>query len=78
LAVTREARRVLVWKILRDSALKSADLARDAGVSDNALRSWLTGRRVPEPESLIRLAEGLERRAARLTNLAEALREAAK
>ena len=68
---------MLVKKALERSGLSRAQLARDSEISEAALWSWIKGKRVPDPESLRRLAEGLESRSEELQQLAEELREAA-
>jgi transcriptional regulator with XRE-family HTH domain len=52
-------------------------LAEDAGLSYGVLRAWAMGRRTPTPENLSRIAEGFERRAAKLHDIALELREVA-
>jgi transcriptional regulator with XRE-family HTH domain len=54
------------------------DLARESGLSYAALRAWVTGRRRPEPASMLRLAEALDGRAERFNRLARSLRAAAR
>lgn len=68
---------MLVRRIVEESGLASPLLARDAGLSVDALWSWTSGRRTPQPESLRQLADGLDRRAEHLRDLARQLREAA-
>lgn len=62
---------------LRDAVLGTARIARDSNLSSNTLWSWRQGRRRPSGEALWKLAEGLERHAARLHEIASHLREAA-
>ncbi len=68
---------MLVKRILTEAGLTRAQLARDTGLNEATLWAWVTGRRVPEPESLQRLAAGLERRGGELSELAKELRKAA-
>jgi hypothetical protein len=68
---------MLVREIIAESELPKALLARDAQLSPDALNSWIAERRVPQPESLHQLAEGLRKRAARLAELADQLDKAA-
>ncbi len=65
--------RMLVRTVVEESGVAQAQLARDAGISYEAIRSWVLGRRAPTPESVQQLAAGLRRRAARLQNLAAQL-----
>ena len=68
---------MLVKDVIQESDLPLTLLARDANLSRDALNTWVSGRRVPQPESVHQLAEGLRRRAARLAELAEKLDKAA-
>jgi transcriptional regulator with XRE-family HTH domain len=77
-AASREVRAVLVKKALERSGLSRAQLARDSEISESALWSWIKGKRVPDADSLRRLAEGLELRSKELQDLAEELRKAAR
>lgn len=65
-----------IQRVVSESKLSGAQLARDAGVSEDAFFSWTAGRRTPTPASIAKLAAGLERRADRLKSLARELREA--
>jgi len=67
----------MVRRVVEESGVSRATLARDAEVSYHAIHAWITGRRTPEPESLARLAAGLRRRAGRLEELAAELERAA-
>ena len=51
-------------------------LATESGLSYDVLRSWRSGRRRPSAAGVRRLADGLERRSARLQQLALELRQA--
>ena len=68
---------MLVKDVIQESELPKALLARDANLSWDALNSWLAERRVPQPDSLHQLAEGLRKRSARLAELADKLDRAA-
>lgn len=57
--------------------LSQYQLARDSGLSYAALHAWIIGKRAPRPESLLRLAEGLEARAEELQRMAEKVRHEA-
>jgi transcriptional regulator with XRE-family HTH domain len=52
-------------------------LADEAGLKYDVLRAWAIGRRNPGAENLTKIAEGFERRAEYLTQLANELRRAA-
>ena len=68
---------MLVRKVIKESGLPKAVLARDADISRAALNSWIGGERQPRANSLRHLAGGLEQRAEVLKELAEQLRRAA-
>jgi transcriptional regulator with XRE-family HTH domain len=65
-------------KVLNASGLTRAQIARDSGLNEATIWGWLNGRSVPTPESLEKLAEGLEKRGGELQALAEELRNAAR
>ena len=73
----REEVLVLVQRIIRESGLSTAELARATGLSRAALNAWLAGARVPQRESLAKLADGLEGRSDALRNMAGEIRQAA-
>jgi hypothetical protein len=52
-------------------------IAEEAGVSYDAVRSWATERRTPRTENLVQLADAIEHRSRAMQALAAALREAA-
>jgi len=64
-------------RILKECGLTRAQLARDSGLNEGTLWAWLNGRRTPGPESLLKLADGLEKRGSRLAALAQELRKEA-
>lgn len=66
-----------IRRVLRDAPFAMRQLAADAGLSYDVLRSWRSGRRRPSRGSAQRLAEGLERRGQLLLSLARQLRDAA-
>ncbi len=68
---------MIVARVIQESGQSRAQVARDAGLSEDALWSWLSGRRTPSDDSLRQLAEGLRRRADRLQELAGELEGAA-
>ena len=63
-----------VRRALRDGPFAMRQLAADAGLSYDVLRSWRSGRRRPNRDSVRKLASGLARRADRLAALASELR----
>jgi transcriptional regulator with XRE-family HTH domain len=69
--------RALVRRVVEESRLSQYQLARDSGLSYAALHAWIIGKRVPRPESLLQLAEGLEARAGELQRMAEKVRREA-
>ena len=66
----------LIRRVLREAPFAMRQLAGDAGLSYDVLRSWRSGRRRPSRSSAQRLAEGLERRGERLLALSRELRQA--
>jgi hypothetical protein len=64
-----------VRKALRDGPFAMRQLASDSGLSYDVLRSWRSGRRKPNPDSIRKLAEGLSRRSDALRDLARDLRK---
>jgi transcriptional regulator with XRE-family HTH domain len=63
-----------VRRALRDGPFAMRQLAADSGLSYDVLRSWRSGRRRPNPESVRKLADGLSRRSDVLRELARELR----
>ena len=63
-----------VRKALRDGPFAMRQLAADSGLSYDVLRSWRSGRRRPNPDSVRKLADGLSRRSDSLRELARELR----
>lgn len=63
-----------VRKALREGPFAMRQLAADSGLSYDVLRSWRSGRRRPNPESVRKLADGLSRRSDSLRELARELR----
>jgi hypothetical protein len=68
---------MLVKQVIRESDLPLTLLAKDSNLSRAALNTWVSQRRIPAPESVHQLAEGLRKRAARLVELADQLDKAA-
>ncbi len=69
--------RSLIQQILRDVPFSMRQIAEEAGVSYDAVRSWATERRTPRTENLVQLADAIERRSQEMHVLAAALRKAA-
>lgn len=63
-----------VRRALREGPFAMRQLAADAGLSYDVLRSWRSGRRHPNRESIRKLASGLSKRSDRLKALAGELR----
>lgn len=63
----------MIERILDEGRVSMRQLAEEAGVSYDTLRSWAIKRTRPKPESLRRLAEGLRRQGGRFNELAEEL-----
>ena len=63
-----------VRKALREGPFAMRQLAADSGLSYDVLRSWRSGRRRPNAESVRKLADGLARRSEILRNLAQELK----
>lgn len=72
-----EQLRQMIDKALDGATASLEDIARDAGVTYNALYQWRTGRRNPTPENLRRLAKAVRDRSADLKRLAAELEAAA-
>lgn len=64
-----------VRRALKDGPFAMRQLAAESGLSYDVLRSWRTGRRHPNRESIRKLAAGLTDRADRLKSLAGELRK---
>jgi transcriptional regulator with XRE-family HTH domain len=77
-AVATDPRAQAARSAIEGAVCSRRDLARESGLSYAALRAWVTGRRRPEPASMIRLAEALDERAERCSRLARSLRDAAR
>ena len=72
----RDALRQLLMLVLDEGPFSMRDLAEDAGVGYEALRSWAAGRHVPDLETVGRLARAIEGRSERLRELANELLQA--
>lgn len=66
-----------VQATLREAPFAMRQLAAEAGLSYDVLRSWRSGRRRSSRDSARQLADGLEHRGERLIRLARELRAAA-
>lgn len=77
MSMTTEALGETIRRVLRDAPFAMRQLAADAGLSYDVLRSWRSGRRRPSRGSAQRLADGLQRRGEQLLELSRQLREAA-
>lgn len=53
----------VVREVIEESGLPRTLIAEDAHLSRASIIAWLAGTRVPQPESVVQLADGLERRA---------------
>jgi transcriptional regulator with XRE-family HTH domain len=75
--MTEETLGETIRRVLREAPFAMRQLAADAGLSYDVLRSWRSGRRRPSRGSAQRLADGLERRGERLLALSRQLRRSA-
>ncbi len=73
-AVEETAIADVVRRVLREGPFAMRQLAQDSGLSYDVLRSWRSGRRRPNPESVRKLADGIARRSDLLRDLARDLR----
>lgn len=73
----KEEVQVLVQRVLKEGPFAMRQLAERSGLSYAALRAWASGQRIPQPESLEKLAGGLEQQAGQLVVLAGEVRRAA-
>jgi hypothetical protein len=65
----------VVREVIEESGLPRTLIAEDAHLSRATIITWLAGTRMPQPESVAQLADGLERRANQLQTLVLRLRE---
>jgi transcriptional regulator with XRE-family HTH domain len=68
--------RSLIQRVLDEAPFSMRQLADEAGISYDAIRSWATDRRTPRAENLEHLSAALERRGERLRELADEVRRA--
>jgi transcriptional regulator with XRE-family HTH domain len=66
--------RALIQRVLDEAPFSMRQLAEEAGISYDAIRSWAADRRTPRPENLMQLAAALERRGSRLHEIADEVR----
>ncbi|CAN5695407.1 hypothetical protein BH23GEM9_BH23GEM9_21470 [soil metagenome] len=74
--MSRDSLGELIGRVLRQAPFAMRQLAADAGLSYDVLRSWRSRRRRPSRSSAARLATGLEKRGELLLMLARELRTA--
>lgn len=67
--------RELIQRVLDEAPFSMRQLAEEAGISYDAIRSWATERRTARQENVSQLASALDRRGERLRLLAAELRE---
>lgn len=68
---------MFIQRVLDEAPFSMRQIAEEAGISYDAIRSWATDRRTPRPESLEQLAAAMERRGLRLHEMAAELRQVA-
>jgi transcriptional regulator with XRE-family HTH domain len=66
--------RALIQRVLDEAPFSMRQLAEEAGLSYDAIRSWAADRRTPRLENLEHLAAALRQRASRLDDLAAEIR----
>ena len=66
--------RMLIQRVLDEAPFSMRQIAEEADISYDAIRSWATDRRTPRPETVQQLAVAIERRGTRLHELAAELR----
>lgn len=71
-----EMLRVLIQRVLDEAPFSMRQLAAEAGISYDTIRSWAADRRTPRPENLAQLAIALEQRGSRLYEIAQEVRSA--
>lgn len=71
----RKAVSVIIQRALTDGPFSMNEIARETGLSYDALRSWATGRRTPRAKNLAKLADYLERHGKKLQDFAEDIRK---
>ena len=64
---------MLIQRVLNEGPFSMRQLAEQAGLSYDALRSWAADRRTPRPDNLKQLAATLRTRGKHLSELASEL-----
>jgi transcriptional regulator with XRE-family HTH domain len=65
----------VVREVIEESGIPRTLIAQDAHLSRATIITWLSGTRIPQPDSIAQLADGLERRAKVLLSLVARLRK---
>ena len=73
----RKAIQAMIQRVLDDAPFSMRQIAEEAGVSYDAVRSWATNRRTPKPENLVQLADALRRRGDQLHVIGDELQKIA-
>lgn len=73
----RKAVQAMIQRVLDDAPFSMRQIAEEAGVSYDAVRSWATNRRTPKPENLVQLADALRRRGDHLHAIGDELQRIA-
>jgi transcriptional regulator with XRE-family HTH domain len=73
----RKAVQAMIQRVLDDAPFSMRQIAEEAGVSYDAVRSWATNRRTPKPENLVQLADALRRRGDQLHAIGDELQRIA-
>jgi hypothetical protein len=75
--LNREEALMMLQAAINESGLPRALIARDSGLSEDAIFAWLKGARAPREESVRQVVAGLRRRSERLAEIATELERAA-
>ena len=67
----------LIQEATNAAAVSIDGLAEAAGISPHSIWAWIAGRRSPRGDSVLKLADELETRSAKLAQLGQRLRKAA-
>ena len=73
----RKAIQAMIQRVLDDAPFSMRQIAEEAGVSYDAVRSWATNRRTPKAENLVQLADALRRRGDQLHVISDELQKIA-
>lgn len=71
----RKAVQAMIQRVLDDAPFSMRQIAEEADVSYDAVRSWATNRRTPKPENLVQLADALRRRGDQLHAIGDELQK---